>query len=181
MFWGEYFLGEQLFLWSQLTFMTQLEKVIIFRYTFRHSPPGVFAGCWGGCSLVNNIFKYFHIFSNISWESPPGMYALCWGGCSLVNNIKGREVEKQTGWMQKTRSQLLRHMFQMESLLLFPPVLRQRFRAGRQFLKGKISLESKNADGKMSFNKDSVFVHVLTNEILNQPPSPIAFKRHSAK
>ena len=93
--------------------------------------------CWmlGGCSLVNNIFKYFQIFSNISWESPPGMFAGCWGGCSLVNNIKGREVEKQTGWMQKTRSQLLRHMFQMESLLLFPPVLRQRFRAGRQFLK----------------------------------------------
>ena len=108
------------------------------------------------------------------------MFAGCWGGCSLVNNIKGREVEKQTGWMQKTRSQLLRHMFQMESLLLFPPVLRQRFRAGRQFLKGKISLESKNADGKMSFNKDSVFVHVLTNEILNQPPSPIAFKRRPA-
>ena len=108
------------------------------------------------------------------------MFAECWGGCSLVNNIKGREVEKQTGWMQKTRSQLLRHMFQMESLLLFPPVLRQRFRAGRQFLKGKISLESKNADGKMSFNKDSVFVHVLTNEILNQPLSPIAFKRYSA-
>ena len=109
------------------------------------------------------------------------MFAGCWGGCSLVNNIKGREVEKQTGWMQKTRSQLLRHMFQMESLLLFPPVLRQRFRAGRQFLKGKISLESKNADGKMSFNKDSVFVHVLTNEIFYQPPSPIAFKRHSAQ
>ena len=125
-------------------------------------------------------FKYFHIFSNTFWGSPPGMFAGCWGGCSLVNNIKGREVEKQTGWMQKTRSQLLRHMFQMESLLLFPPVLRQRFRAGRQFLKGKISLESKNADGKMSFNKDSVFVHVLTNEILNQPLSPIAFKRYSA-
>ena len=106
----------------------------IFKF-FWGSPPGMFAGCWGGCSQVNNIFKYFHIFANISWESPPGMFAVCWGGCSLVNNIKGREVEKQTGWMQKTRSQLLRHMFQMESLLLFPPVLRQRFRAGRQFLK----------------------------------------------
>ena len=130
--------------------------------------PGIFAGCWVACSLVNDIFKYFHMFSHIFkfsttryvcwmlgwmqpgkqyfqiffiyfqisfWRSSPGMFAGCWGGCSLVNNIKGREVEKQTGWMQKTRSQLLRHMFQMESLLLFPPVLRQRFRAGRQFLK----------------------------------------------
>ena len=88
--------------------------------------------CWmsgwmqPGKQYFQIFFIYFQIFF---WRSSPGMFAGCWGGCSLVNNIKGREVEKQTGWMQKTRSQLLRHMFQMESLLLFPPVLRQRFKS----------------------------------------------------